>query len=107
MKTLIRGKKYHFYVVADETQFYIEAVHTASLRCSFINNLNSILSEFNIRSDDPRASESQWIMKNRQSSRVFFKKALGLLSNGTYLGYLEDQLDKDREYGEWENHKRV
>lgn len=102
MKTVIRGKNYNFGIVADGKKFYIKALHLASLRFSFINNLNTILSEFNISVDDKRVSESQWIISGKQSD-LFFKKAAQFLLNKNCRNYIERKLDEDRECGEWEN----
>lgn len=104
MKTVIKGQNYNFCVVANEVQFYIEATHLASLRYSFINNLNTVLSEFNISMDDKKVSDSQWITSKRQS-KLFFRKAKGLLSHKDYRDYVEKKLDEDRKCGEWENIK--
>lgn len=66
MKTNIKGQNYNFCIVANGTKFYIEALHLASLRYSFINNLNAILSEFDIGMGDKNVSESQWVVSKRQ-----------------------------------------
>jgi len=49
-----------------------EVIHFASFRFSFVNNLNAILSEFNIYADDKKVSESQWITSKKESK--FFSK---------------------------------
>lgn len=102
MKTVIKGQNYNFCLVANGTRFYIEASHRISLRFSFINNLNAILSEFGRDIDDAKVSESQWIVSKKQG-KLFFEKAMNFLSDKAYRGYLERKLDEDREYGEWEN----
>ncbi|MFY9463050.1 MAG: hypothetical protein WAP52_02610 [Candidatus Sungiibacteriota bacterium] len=102
MKIVIKGQNYNFCVVASGTKFYIEVLHFASLRCSFINNLNTILSQFNIGVDDKRASESQWLISKKQSNLIF-KKAIMVLSDRSNRDYIEKRLDEDRECGEWEN----
>ena len=104
MKRMVKGKNYSFSIVADGVQFYIEALHLASSRFSFINNLNVILSVFNINSDDEKVSESQWLV-SKQQSRLFFKKAIELLSNKGSRDFVEQKLDEDRLCGEWENFK--
>jgi hypothetical protein len=106
METIIEGQNYNFYVAADGAEFYIEAIHLASLKFSFINNNNAVLSEFNINIDDKKNSESQWFITARQS-KLFFKKAVNFLSDKIYRDYLERKLDEDREYGEWENRKII
>ena len=100
MRTVIKGKRYSFYVVANRMGFYIKAVHLASSRFSFINNLNAILSELDISMYDERVSESQWLMSKGKSS-LFLKKAVGLLRDKDGREYIEEKLDEDRECGEW------
>ena len=73
MKTIIKGQNYNFYIIADGMKFYIKALHLASSRFSFINNLNAVLSEFNISVDDKKVSESQWLISKKQSG-LFLKK---------------------------------
>lgn len=104
LKTIIKGQNYNFYIIADGAEFYIEAIHLVSLRFSFINNLNTVLSELNIDVYDKKVSESQWLVSKRQS-RLFFKKAINFLSGKNYCDYIERKLDKDRECGEWENYE--
>ena len=106
MRTVIKGQNYNFHVVANRIRFYIKAIHLVSLRFSFINNLNAILSEFNISIDDKKVSESQWLISKKRG-KLFFKKTMKFLSDKTYRGYLEKKLDDDRKYGEWENRKTI
>lgn len=102
MKTIIKGQNYNFYVQADGVKFYIKALHLTSLRFSFINNLNAVLSEFNISIDDKRVSESQWFIPKKQSG-LFFKEATEFLLSDVSRNYIEQKLDEDRKCGEWEN----
>ena len=83
-------------------RFYIKALHFASSRFSFINNLNAVLSEFDISADDKKASESQWLISKKQSS-LFFEKAKKFLLSENNRDYIERKLNEDRECGEWEN----
>jgi len=106
MKNVIKGQNYNFCIIADRTKFYIEAIHTTSLRFSFINNLNTILSEFNISVDDKKVSESQWLVSKRRN-KLFFKKATEFLSDKMYRDYIEKKLEEDRECSEWENCKII
>ena len=106
MEKIIKGQNYNFCIVADRVKFYIEAVHIASLRFSFINNLNTVLSEFNINIDNGKASKSQWLVSKKQS-KLFFKKAVKFLSNKPFRNYIEKKLNEDRKYGEWENRKII
>ena len=106
MKTKINGQNYNFCIVADRNKFYIEAVHTGSLRFSFINNLNVILSEFDVGMDDEKISESQWIISEIKN-KLFSEKAIKFLSDKICRNYLEEKLEEDRKYGEWENRKII
>jgi hypothetical protein len=105
MKTVIKGQNYDFCIVADGTQFYIEAMHPVSFRFSFINNLNAILSAFDININDKKVSESQWLVSEEQCS-FFFKKATEFLSSKYSRDCIEQKLNEDRQLGEWENLKR-
>lgn len=106
MKAIIKGQNYNFCVVVDEAEFYIEAIHLTSMKFSFINNLNAILSNFNISIDDKKVSESQWVISKEQG-RLFFKEAIKSLLDKTYRDYIEKRLDDDRRYSEWENRKNT
>lgn len=106
MKTIIHGRNYNFCVVIDGVKFYIKALHFGSFRYSFINNLNAILSEFNIDIDDKKVSESQWFISKEQSN-LFLKKTNRFLLNQNSRDYIEKKLDEDREYGEWENLQKI
>ena len=105
MKTTVKGRNYNFCIVAGKGQFFIEATDHVSSRYSFINNLNAILSEFNIGINDKRAIKSQWIVSKKLGS-LFFKKALKLLTDDDARVYIERRLDEDRNCGEWENRKK-
>lgn len=104
MKTTVKGQNYNFCIVANGAQFYIEALHLASFRFSFINNLNAILSAFSIGGNDKKTVESQWIVPKKQGD-ILFGKAWKILSSRTYRDYIEKTLDEDRKNGEWENFK--
>ncbi len=101
-KAIVKGRNYNFCIIADQSRFYIKASHVASLRFSFINNLNAILSEFDVSMNDKRISESQWIVSKRESN-LFFGITEEFLSDRKLRDYLERKLDEDRECGEWEN----
>ena len=105
MKKIIKGKKYNFLVYSFKSGkyfcFYIEAKHKRSLRHSFINNVNCILSGLDITDiNDKKMPESQWIVTEKES-RDFFIKANDFLIDGNFRNYIEKQLDLDRELGEW------
>jgi len=101
----ISGEKYNFGIVSENQEFYIEAEDKLTHRFSFINNLNPILSEFNIKINDRRVSESQWIVLKNQS-RTFMNIAKEFLSDKYFRDYLEEKLDEDRICSEWENMKK-
>ncbi len=102
MKTIVIGNNYKFYIVSDGIKFYIEALQLTTSRYSYINNLNAILSEFDIGIDDKKVSDSQWLVSLRQSY-MFFEKASRILSNKNSRNHIEKMLDEDRKCGEWEN----
>ena len=102
MITKIVGEKYNFQIISNSGRFYIEAQHKHTLRFSFINDLNPILSEFNIKGEDPKVAESQWIV-SKEEARIFAKDAKEFLLNGRFRDYLEEKLDEDRRCSEWEN----
>lgn len=102
MRTIIKGNNYNFYIMEDRSSFYIKASDRRFNRSSFINNLNVILSEFNISANDNLAPESQWELTRKQSI-LFFKKATKFLQNKNSRSFIEKKLDEDRECGEWEN----
>lgn len=79
-------------------------LHVATSRFSYINKLNPILSAFNVGIDDPRVSESQWDVSEKQTE-LYFKKAVEFLSDKCFRNYVEKTLDEDRSLGEWENRK--
>ena len=106
MKTIIKGQNYNFYIIADGMKFYIKALHLTSSRFSFINNLNAVLSEFDISADDKKVSESQWLISKKQSG-LFFEKAKKILLSENNRGYIERKLNEDRECGEWENFQKL
>lgn len=106
MKRFISGRKYRLEIVNTPFQnkvlFYIKATDKKSKRYSHINNLNCILSLFNVGSNDFLVSESQWFIDKKQAKILAEKISIALESND-FSSYLEKQLDLDRFYGEWEN----
>lgn len=101
----IFGSKYRFEIVSYETVtdcFFIRAKCKFTGRFSCINNLNPILSKFNIDMNDAKAEDSMWrVTKSEAQNYVAIAKEF--LSDTSFLTYLEDQLDEDRRLGEWEN----
>jgi len=100
MEKIIDGKKYSFHVVNDGQKFFIKAICKMSGRYSCINNINAILSELKISQDNFHYYDSKWVT---DKSHHFYKNTINLLSDKSSLGYIEDKLDEDRFYGEWEN----
>ena len=104
MKKIIKGEMYNFVVncfkCENDFLFYIEAINLQEKTHSFINNLNNILSEFNINMNDKRISESQWILK-RKEAKLFFSHAINFLLDIKFKNYIERRLNEDRSLGEW------
>lgn len=110
MKRTIKGKKYkfvvNFYRCRNVFCFDIEAINLQNKKYSFINNLNCILSEFNININDERTAESQWKVKEN-IGKLFFNLAVNFISDNKFRKHLENQLNIDRDCGEWENSVEV
>lgn len=104
MKKYITGRKYDFIVKCAKVKFsycfYIEAKHRASFSHSYINNINCVLSEFNIGVNDKKVAESQWVLPKKEAGK-YFKKADNFLNDSDFRKYVERQLDCDRELGDW------
>jgi hypothetical protein len=69
---------------------------------SFINNLNTILSEFEVTIDDPKVADSTWEVTHLEAKSLEIITR-NLLEGDRFLDYLEMRLDEDRMLGEWEN----
>jgi len=106
MITEIEGEKYYYEIVSENEDedlcFFIKAIHKLTGRFSCINDLNAILSEFNIGIDDPKVEDSMWLL-TKENARHLEKTARQILSDQLFRDYLERQLDEDRMLGEWEN----
>jgi len=109
----IEGHRYYFEIFSEdsvknqEVEFYIRAICKSTKRTSCINNLNEILSllfddDVEHYLDDLRYVDSFWVVSKSEAEK-FTKIALKYLPNPSFLNYLENKLDKDRDYGEWEN----
>lgn len=102
----IQGKKYSFEIVSYNGKvdfcFFIRARCKSTRRFSCINNLDTILSMFNISIDDPKVADSMWIDTKNEVNK-FVKIAQQFLLDSSFLNYLESRLDDDRKLGEWEN----
>jgi len=104
MKKTINGKRYKFVIgfIKDKNNFYfeIEAIDLKNKTHSFINNVNCILSQFDIDSHDGEKMESMWKVKEKEGKR-FFKQGVNFISSRSFREYLERQLNLDQELGEW------
>lgn len=103
---ITNGKKYNFeiglYNGDGRFCFFIRAICTSTRRFSCINNLNVILSVFEIDVNDPKVADSMWIVTKNEIYK-FVDIIQQFLSDSSCLNYLERQIDEDRELGEWEN----
>jgi hypothetical protein len=106
MITIIEGEKYNYEIVSENEDedfcFFIKAIDKLTGRFSCINNLNAILSEFNVGIDDPKIEDSMWVL-TKENARHLEKTAKQFLSDPLFRDYLEKRLDEDRMLGEWEN----
>ncbi len=104
MKKTINGEKYNFVInlarYRNNFYFEIEAIDLKNNAHSFINNVNCILSELNIKDNDAKFEESQWEVEEKEGKQ-FFEKAINFTSSKKFKEYLEKQLDLDQELGEW------
>jgi len=106
MISFIQGKSYDFEMVSQNECsnfcFFLRAICKSTKRTSCINNLNPILSEFNVDLDDPKYHDSSWVVTEKEAHRL---KAKGkqFLSDSSFRDYIESRLDEDRALGEWEN----
>jgi len=106
MTISIQGRKYNFEIVSHNGRkdfcFFIRATCKSTKRTSCINNLNTILSEFNVELDDPKFWDSAWVV-TREEAYNLEDKAKQFLSDSSFRDYIESHLDEDRALGEWEN----
>ena len=96
------GQKYNFIAEAVDGGFSIKATDKLIQKCSFINNLNYILSYLEVDIDNPDFYDSTWVL-NDTLAKDFFSRMKRLFSDNRSLDNLENYLDLDREEGEWEN----
>lgn len=103
---MINGKKYNFEIGLYNRDgmfcFFIRAICKSTRRFSCINNLNAILSVFEIDVNDPKVADSMWVVPESVVYK-FVGDIQQFLSDLSFLNYLERRLDEDRKLGEWEN----
>jgi hypothetical protein len=103
---ICQGKKYVLEVVSecrdDDSIFYVKAKDRLTNRTYCINNLNIILSAWDVDIDDPRFEDSMWLLSKKECS-CFEAPTRSLLSEPFFIELLEHQLDEDRLFGEWKN----
>jgi len=106
MTIFIQGSKYNFDIVSqnegNDFCFFIRAICKSTKRTSCINNLNPILSEFNVEVDDPKYQDSSWVVTKKEACNLE-AKGNQFLSDSSFRDYIESRLDEDRAVGEWEN----
>jgi hypothetical protein len=102
----VKGKRYNFEILSQDNEkdvcFYIRAVCRYTRRTSCINNLNAVLSAFNVNPLKEKYADSMWEIPKSEANRLF---SIGrkILRDRIFLNYLEDKLDEDRLEGEWDN----
>jgi len=106
MITTIQGMKYNFEIVSqnggNDFCFFIRAMCKSTKRTSCINNLNTILSEFDVEVDDPKYQDSSWVV-TKEEAYSLEARGKQFLSSSSFRDYIEGCLDEDRTLGEWEN----
>jgi len=102
MKKIIKSKIYNFEIIAKNGYFAVKAKHKPTGRFSYINNLNTILAELGINITDNKHQDSSWFLSKKEV-RKLRELSEELLSDKSFRNYIEQKLDEDRKYGEWEN----
>lgn len=112
MNYTISGINYNFNLIIEKAftpsedleifSFYIKATCKITNSFSCINNLNAIVSYFDIEDDDPRLENLIWY-GSLSEIEDWASITYDFLSEEYSLYYLERRLNEDREEGEWEN----
>lgn len=112
MNSTINGINYNFNLIIEKAfspsedleifSFYIKATCKITTCSSCINNLNAILSYFDIGDDDPRLENLIWYGSLAQI-QDWVSITYDFFSEEYSLYYLERRLNEDREEGEWES----
>lgn len=107
MKQKITGKDYlHSIESIRDGRYYcfqIRSEHKKSKRSANITNLNFILSNIVSQVMDDSKVEDSWIDTSKQKADNLFAIAQDCFENKKWIIYLEQELDEDRECGEWES----
>ena len=103
-----KGNKYKFNIEfqkdnSDKGYFTVCAISKNSGKCSTVNNLNFILSNFDIDSVNPNISESSGWLISEEEFRNYFEICNSIIADNESLKIFEDSLDEDRFEGEWAN----
>ena len=69
--------------------------------------LTPMLSELGVNPEDPKFGDSWWELPTVEEAKELADHAKALVSNKQFVSYLEEKLDEDRSYGEWENVERM
>jgi hypothetical protein len=106
MITKISGSKYNFEIYAEAKRkncsFFIKAKSNSTGRFSCINNLNPVLSELHVNVNDPKFYDSKWVVTKDE---IIYLEIVAqrILTDKSFLNYLERKLDEDRRLDEWVN----
>jgi hypothetical protein len=80
--------------------FQIRAIDKRTRRYSLITNVTHVMGLLGVE-DKPRFEETHWIITEREL-QSFSKAFKSVLCKPRQLKHLENELDEDREDGEWE-----
>ena len=103
MKKII-GKKYEYLIETDNSIgcFEIISKHIETNRVSTITNLNFLISELSSCYDqNDEIDETTWIIKDNRRLKRLKKLVYNNFNDPSFLVYLEQQLDIDRNIGGW------
>ncbi len=103
MKKII-GKKYEYLVEIDNSTGYFEIIskHIETKQTSTITNLNFLISELSSCYDqNDEIDETTWIIKDNGRLKKLKQLVFKNFKNNSFLLYLEQQLDIDRNIGGW------
>ena len=100
------GITYKFMIIMGTTGrrriFSICAIDKETGHFSSVNNLNTIISLFEVDSEKARYEDSSWNLSSKECEK-FRIIAMDAIKDNHFKHYLEEKLDADRNCGEWEN----